>query len=523
MTLVHNFLEHSASQVPDKLALICGKDRITHKELDNMANRFANALLDLGLQRGDRVVVYLQNSVELVVGIMGIMKAGGVFVPVGTGTTIERLQTVIKDSAAFATMCEVRNADALIDIADKMPSVQHTILCGRKATERVTDGVHAYDSFLEQYSADKPSVQIIDQDLACLLYTSGSTGDPKGVMCAHSNMVFVSDSVIEYLENTSDDILCCTLPLAFGYGLYQAFMAFRFCGTLVLEKSFAFPAAVLKRMQDEKVTGIPIVPTIVATLLNMDLSHYDLSSLRYVTNAAAALPPEHVRRFNEYLPDVTIFCMYGLTETKRALYLPPQYITQKPDSVGIAIPGTEVWLVEHDGPEKGKRITEPGKTGELVVRGRHVMRGYWRNPEKTAARFPEGDIPGERVCHTGDLFKMDEDGHMFFVSRTDDVAKVGGEKVAPYEIEVKVTALEEVQIAAAIGVPDEILGEVIKLFVVLKEGAQLTEDDIIKHCRKNLEEIKVPRYIEFLNEMPKNERGKVNKLALSRVSEITGE
>jgi acyl-CoA synthetase (AMP-forming)/AMP-acid ligase II len=177
-----------------------------------------------------------------------------------------------------------------------------------------------------------------------------------------------------------------------------------------LEKGFTFPAAILKRIQEERVTGFPGVPTIYAMLLKMDLSPYDLSSLRYLTNTAAALPPSHILEIRAKFPWATLFSMYGLTETKRTLYLPPEQLDKRPDSVGIAIPGTEVWIED----EQGQRLGS-GEVGELVSRGRHVMRGYWGDSEKTAARFRPGSVPGERVCYTGDLFRMDDEGFMYFV------------------------------------------------------------------------------------------------------------
>jgi len=347
--------------------------------------------------------------------------------------------------------------------------------------------------------------QNTELDLACLIYTSGITGEPKGVMCDHSNVVFASGSIIEYLQNVPDDIVLNVLPLAFDYGLYQLLMTFRFGGTLVLENSFAFPATILKLIEQERVTGLPGVPTIFAMLLQMDLSPYDLSSLRYITNTAAALPPSHILELRRKFPKVTIFSMYGLTETNRTLYLPPEWLARKPGSVGIAIPGTEVWLED----ESGRRLG-PGEVGELVVRGRHVMRGYWESPEATAARYRPGPVAGERLCYTGDLFSMDEDGCMYFVGRKDDIIKSRGEKVAPKEIEILLHALPGVVEAAVVGVPDPVLGQAIKA-VVVRSDPKLTAMDVLAHCRANLEDFMVPKTVEFRDILPRSPAGKVNK------------
>jgi acyl-CoA synthetase (AMP-forming)/AMP-acid ligase II len=201
--------------------------------------------------------------------------------------------------------------------------------------------------------------------------------------------------------------------------------------------------------------------------------------------------------------------MYGLTETKRTLYLMPEELDRRPDSVGKAIPGTEVWLED----DSGKRLG-PGEVGELVVRGRHVMRGYWGDPRATAERFPPGPLPGERVCRTGDLFRMDEDGFFYFVGRKDDIIKTRGEKVSPKEVENVLYRLPGIREAAVIGVPDPVLGQAIKAYVVLN-GAALTEADILRHCREYLEELMVPRFVEFRPELPKTGSGKIRRAELA--------
>jgi acyl-CoA synthetase (AMP-forming)/AMP-acid ligase II len=341
-----------------------------------------------------------------------------------------------------------------------------------------------------------------------LIYTSGTTGDPKGVMSDHSNVVFAASSIIQYLQNNEEDVVIDALPLSFDYGLYQLLMTFKFGGRLVLERGFAYPAVILKRMEQERVTGFPGVPTLFAILLRIDLSAYDLSSLRYLSNTAAALPVSHILELRDKFPWATLYSMYGLTETKRTLYLPPEQLDIRPGSVGIAIPGTEVWIED----EQGNRLCG-GQVGELVVRGRHVMRGYWEAPEATAARYRPGPIPGERLCYTGDLFRMDDEGFFYFVSRKDDIIKSRGEKVAPKEVEGVLYGIAGVVEAAVIGVPDPILGEVPKAFLVV-EGVKLTEAQVLAHCRANLEDFMMPKYVEFRDELPKTSSGKIKKTDL---------
>lgn len=506
--LVQQFLEHSADRLPDKVALICDGQRLTYADVEAQANRLANALRRQGLQRGDRVALYLPNSVELAIGIFAVLKAGGVFVPINHTTKADKCAYILNNCTARALITSGRQIELVQQLTEVVPSLKTVVLMSSINPENC-DRCLSYNDIQADYSEVRPSHVNIDVDLACLIYTSGSTGEPKGVMSDHSNVVFAASSITQYLGNVESDIVIGLLPLSFDYGLYQLLMVFKFGGTLVLEKGFTYPAVILKRMAEERVTGFPGVPTIFTVLLTMDLSGYDLSSLRYLTNTAAALPPSHIAEIRDKFPWTTLFSMYGLTETKRTLYLPPEQLDHRPGSVGIPIPGTEAWVED----DAGQRL-QPGQVGELVVRGRHVMRGYWNAPEKTAARFRSGSLPGERLCYTGDLFRTDEAGFFYFVARKDDVIKSRGEKVPPKEVENALYTLAGVQEAAVIGVPDDRLGQAIKAFVVLEPGASLTEADVLRHCRAHLEDFMVPRFVELRAELPKSANGKINKLKL---------
>jgi acyl-CoA synthetase (AMP-forming)/AMP-acid ligase II len=371
--------------------------------------------------------------------------------------------------------------------------------------------IKSYSEILDKYSIDRPPKRCIDIDLACLIYTSGSSGIPKGVMCTHQNVVSAASSIIEYLENTPDDIILNVLPLSFDYGLYQVLMTFKFGGTLVLEKSFLYPYAILDLLIKENTTGFPIVPTMVAILLRLkDLDRFDFSCLRYITNTAQALPPQYIIKLQQTFPAAKIYSMYGLTECKRVSYLPPDELDKRPTSVGKAMPNTEVYLVD----KNGEKITKAEQVGELVVRGANVMKGYWNLSEETEKAYRPGSIPGEKVLFTGDLFKMDEEGFLYFISRVDDMIKTGGERVSPKEIENVLYKIDDITEVAVIGVDDDILGQVVKAFVVLKEKSNLTKEDIIKYSSKHLESFMVPKYIEICNKLPKSSHGKIAKKEL---------
>jgi amino acid adenylation domain-containing protein len=509
MRLLQDFLETTAQRLPDKVAVVCGELRWSYRDIDDQADRLARGLAERGLNRGDRVVIYLGNTIEAVVALFAVLKAGAVFVMVNRSTKARKLAYILSDSRAAWLIADDRTplTELGAELKDAHGGFAGAIVCGGgELLEGLGRPVVPWCDAVADGPGRLPR-SCIDLDLACLIYTSGTTGEPKGVMCDHGNMMFVSASIAEYLENREDDVVLNVLPLAFGYGLYQLLVSFRVGGTLVLENSFAFPAAILERMQQERVTGLAGVPTVFSMLLQLDSGRFDLTGLRYLTNAGAALPPSHLLELHRRFAGVKVYSMYGLTEAVRALYLPPEWIERKPDSVGVAIPGTEVWL------EDGGRRLGPGEVGELVVRGRHVMRGYWNAPELTAVRFRPGAMAGERLCYTGDLFRTDDAGFFYFVGRQDDIIKSRGEKVAPREVESVLHALAGVTEAAVIGVADPVLGQAVKACIVRHDG-ELSQREVLAHCRANLEDFMVPKYVEFLDALPKSPSGKVLKREL---------
>jgi long-chain acyl-CoA synthetase len=505
--LLQDGLQNTRPRLANKVALICGSRRLTYADVDAMADRMANGLIAHGVRRGDRVALFLPNGIEAVISVFAVLKASATFVPIHPGTKPEKLRFILMDCSPRALISDGATARFAAGLFADCPDLSLLVVTcegGPAAEGRAVN----FEELQTRFPATRPPVSAIDLDLACLIYTSGSTGNPKGVMCDHASAVFVADSVMQYLENTEQDVILNVLPMAYSYGLYQAFMTFTFGGTLMLEDSFAYPVEFLKRIEQERATGFPGVPPMFAALLKTELSRFNLSSLRFCTNAAAALPVSHLLRFHERLPHVKVYSMYGNTESKRTLYLPPDQVEVRPGSVGIAIPGTEVWIEGEDGSRLGS-----DQVGELVVRGRHVMRGYWRSPQATAERFRPGVFPGERVYHTGDLFRMDEQGYLYFVARKDDIINTCGKKVAPKEVENVLHRCPGVLEAAVVGVPDETMGEAIKAVVVVDSPA-ITRTEILAHCKQFLEDLMLPKYFEIRAELPKTNSGKVLKRAL---------
>jgi long-chain acyl-CoA synthetase len=516
--LVNEFLEQTAARTPNKEALIFQQQRLTYLELDNFANRLGNALLELGLQKLDspgerlcpRVAIYLDNSIETVVSIFGVLKAGGVFVLINPQTKARKLEYILKDcqvrflitDSKFGLNYQAGTADLQVISIDRTQAVENSVN-------------HSFWELIDRSSHQQPAKTCIDIDLCSLIYTSGSTGKPKGVMLSHLNMVSAANSITTYLENTCDDIILNCLPLSFDYGLYNLLMPFKFGGTVVLEKSFIYPFQLIGLVNKEHVTGLPLVPTIISIFLQVkNLENYNFSSLRYITSTGQALPPSHLLRLNKLLSQTKIYSMYGLTECKRVLYLPPAQIPIRPTSVGKAMPNIEVYLVD----ENGAKISQPNIVGELIVRGSNVMQGYWNQSEATAKVFKRGNL-GDRNLRTRDLFKTDKEGYFYFVGRTDDLIKTGGEQVSPKEVEDILCELAGVNQAVVFGVAHEFLGQAIKASLVLESGSGLTEADILAYCSVHLEKHMVPKHLEILPELPKTLTGKINRQQLQSTSQ----
>ena len=510
---LHDYVLEAARRAPDQVALVCMGQRVTYREIDQRSNALAHALVARGIRRGDRVIVFADNTVETVVSFWAVLKANAVISIVNPLTKSDKLRYLINDCrpTALITDAHIHNVWAEPVHSEHLKTVIVTGPLPEPAFAQVPHAVRWDDALASGDASAPPARRNIDVDLAAIIYTSGSTGDPKGVMLTHRNMLTAATSISTYLEIRDDDVILGVLPLAFDYGLYQMIMSVRMGARLVLERSFAFPAQVLKRMHEEGVTGFPGVPTIFAILAEMkSLSAHDFSRIRFVTNTAAALPVKHILMLKEIFTRARIYSMYGLTECKRCTYLPPADLDRKPTSVGIAIPNTEMWIVDEDGHRVG-----PDTVGQLVIRGATVMKGYWEKPESTARKLKPGPVPGEQVLWTGDYCRMDDEGYLYFVGRMDDVIKSRGEKVAPKEVESVLYNIRGVRDAAVIGVPDDILGQAVKAFVVLEEGVTMSEKDVQKECQAQLENFMVPKYVEFVDDLPKTDTGKIKKTGLS--------
>lgn len=510
--LLGEALLNSAGQFPAKTVVIVKDREYTYSELKESALKLAYYLIKHGTEKGDLVAIYLNNSWECAVSIYGITLTGAAFLVINPQTKADKFQYILNDSGAKTLISESGLQHEIVPALNVCESITELIVTG-EISRFEPDGIHRISSFETILLCDREEAvlpRIIPNDLAALIYTSSSTGFPKGVMMTHQSMVFTSWSLIEYLRLSEEDRIILLSPLAFDYGLYQLLMAVTMGGSIIVEQSFIFQATIYKNIEIHKPTVFPGVPTIYAMMIAANKkSRLAFESIKRITNTAAALPAEFIPGLKEIFPNALIFKMYGLTECKRVCYLEPELVDEKPGSVGKAIPGTEVFLLS---PE-GERVP-PGERGILHIRGPHVMLGYWHKEELSNQMLKPGFLPGEKILCSNDWFRTDEEGFLYFLGRNDDIIKTRGEKVSPVEIENIIYKMPEIKEAVVFGVPDEVLGESIVAMVTTYGNSIIKDKDIQKVCMLKLENFMIPQKVIFMDEMPKNANGKIDKKRL---------
>ncbi len=496
---VHSAFESRSREEPRRVAVVAGSRRASYGELAAQSLGIAKTLQEAGIAPGERVVLLLESGIEFVAALHAVMRLGAVVVPLGPQTRAAKLAHVLADTGARALLTQSTLSPAWTTaVSGAGQNVQ--VWSHGTPIAPACEWPHPASSDHPLAGPGQP------ESLAALLYTSGTTGAPKGVMLSHANMLAAWRAVQTYLQWRSDDVIGLALPPSFSYGLYHVIMGLGLGATLVLENSASFPVRLLQRIAAERVTVMPGVPMLWSSLLAQDLSAHDLSALRQITNAAAPLPKAHVSQLRQRLPQAQLLLMYGLTECMRASYLPHGEVDARPESVGRGLPFQEHWLED----ETGQRLPH-GATGELVLSGAHVSAGYWNMPPGAPSRISAGPRSGEHTLRTGDVFHSDAEGWLTFMGRTDDMFKSRGEKVYPLEVEQVICELQGVQDAAVTPLPDDRLGLAVQAFVRMQPGAQLSERDVIRHCQARLESWMAPKAVTFVAELPMTESGKLRR------------
>ncbi len=518
--LLHELIAVSADRVPENLALTQGQSHLTYRALQEGVSAFSSGLLQLGLQRGERVAIYLEKRFETVIASFGTPAAGGVFVPLNPLLKAEQVGYILRD-------CNVRtlvtSPERLALLADTLPAchdLRHVVvLDGPSALPNLPPlALSRWSDLLAQ--PRRSGHRVIDTDVVGILYTSGSTGKPKGVVLSHRNMVAGAKSVASYLENTAEDTLLAALPLSFDAGFSQLTTAFHVGARTVL-LNYLLPRDVLKALAREKVTGLTAVPPLYIQLTQLDWPEEISGNLRYFANTGGRMPRETLDALRKHLPHSKPYLMYGLTEAFRSTFLPPSEVDRRPDSIGKAIPNAEILVLRDDGTP-----CAPNEPGELVHRGALVGMGYWNDPEKTAERYKPlpTHTPGreaalvlpEIAVFSGDTVRMDEEGYLYFIGRRDEMIKTSGYRVSPTEVEEILYSTRMVGECVAFGVDHSALGQSIQVIATAPPGEVLDVAALLCECRLRMPAYMVPAGIEVQEgPLPRNPNGKIDRKMLS--------
>jgi acyl-CoA ligase (AMP-forming) (exosortase A-associated) len=505
--LLHHLLENAATARADHEAIVDRADRrLDYRGFLSASETCAAVLSEHGLERRDRVAIFLDKSIEECAAIFGISRAGGVFVPVNALLRAKQVGHILNDCGVRFLITNVSRLGLLQDVLGEVPSLEAILLVDGPA-EDPRAVPNAFDE-----TREGPEVfRCVGEELAAILYTSGSTGRPKGVMLSHRNLLAGSRIVCEYLGIGPDERILSVLPFSFDVGLNQLITAVEKAASTIL-LTFRFGDEIVRAIRNEGATALAGVPTVWAVLAGAAPSFRKekLETLRYLTNTGGPVPTDTLSKIRQAQPHVDFVLMYGLTEAFRSTYLPPDQIDLRPTSMGKAIPETEIFLVNESG-----ELCGPGEEGILVHRGPTVSLGYWNRPEDTARVLrPHPLIPaaegGELVCFSGDKVRMDDEGYFFFVGRADAMIKSSGFRISPSEVEEVLMSSGALAQAAVVGLPDPAIGERVHAICVVAEGRETDAATLLAHCAKELPQHMLPRDVEFVPELPRSPNGKVD-------------
>jgi acyl-CoA synthetase (AMP-forming)/AMP-acid ligase II len=501
--LLVDMVRRNVDRSPDAEAIVHRGRRVRYGELWSWATALAQSLRQRGLEQGDRVALLLENSPEYVAAYYGVLIAGGVVVALNSSTKARDLSNWINHSNARWLIADAGHPE----LPETMKTVTGLVqLITVDDAHKSTHPSLIWHELSHSHPEGSPDVNIREDDLAAIIYTSGTTGKPKGVTLTHRNLAANVNSILAYLGLTANDRVLNVLPFYYSYGNSVLHTHLAVGGSLVLVNSLAYPHHTLTLIATERVTGFSGVPSTYALIMSrVGFSDYDLSSLRYLTQAGGAMPPAHIQRVRRELSHVKFFVMYGQTEaTARLTYLPPERLEEKLGSVGVPIPDVALEIRSEAG-----EVLEPGIVGEIYARGPNIMQGYWKDPQTTAEVLHNGWLK------TGDLAYRDQDGFVYIQGRASDMIKSGAHRINPKDIEEVIAELPEVAEVAVVGVDDEMMGQTIKAVIVPREQDALTVRAIKAHCHTRLASYKIPRDVEFVTQLPKTASGKVKRFLLT--------
>ncbi len=514
--LLHHLIRVAAERHGALPAVAYRGETLDYARLWARVEAAAAGLLRLGLGRGERVGIYLEKRLETAIAIFAAAAAGCVFVSINPVLKPRQVGYILRDcSVRVLVTGRQRAVDLAAEIAQSTELAHLVLVDGAEASaDPGRAAVHGWGEAMAG-GAPRPGHRVIDTDMVAILYTSGSTGNPKGVVLSHRNMVAGARSVSQYLENSPADRILSVLPLSFDAGLSQLTTAFA-VGAKVVLLNFLLPRDVLRACAEEQITGMTGVPPLWIQLAELEWPAAASQSMRYFANTGGHMPRATLERLRRAMPRAKPYLMYGLTEAFRSTYLDPAEVDRRPDSIGKAIPNAEILVARPDGT-----LCEPEEQGELVHRGALVSLGYWNDPERTAERFrpAPGQPPGiclpEIAVWSGDVVRRDAEGFLYFVGRRDEMIKTSGYRVSPTEVEEVLYSAGLVGAAAALGIPHPRLGQGIVIVASPPAGGRLDAEALLAECRRALPQYMVPLRVIERDQLPRNPNGKIDRKSLA--------
>jgi amino acid adenylation domain-containing protein len=528
--LLHQLLSEAAVKYPERTAVSLNEESISYSELDKASNRLANFLIEIGVKRGDRIAVYMSRNINSVIGILGILKTGAAYVPIDPLCPETRLNYIINKCEIEFLLSSPQKLDSINKTFHQGKPLKKVVLMDSPEKNQIVNNAIQILSWRKEdtnYSEKQPDVHIIDSDLSYILFTSGSTGDPKGVMISHLNSLTFVNMAYDFFGIKKEDIFSNNSPLHFDLSVFDIFVAIKAGASvsIVPEGVAMFPIKLAEFIEKNKITVWNSVPSALSLLANfVDLNKFDFSSLRLVLFAGEVFPVKHLKKLMKSVPSAKFYNVYGQTEANSSTYYLIDKMPQD-DSwlipIGKPFPNFDVFALD----ESGKRVVEPRQKGELYVRASTVALGYWRDKERTEEKFVKDPLsPNSHgiVYRTGDIVRLDEEGNYVFLGRVDHMIKSRGYRIEIGEIETVLSSHSQVKSAVVVPVPDELIGNRIAVFIVPLNGDGLKKEDILRYSSKQLPKYMVPEIVIFRDKLPETSSGKTDRKKLfEEISQLT--
>ncbi|MEM7304062.1 MAG: acyl-CoA ligase (AMP-forming), exosortase A system-associated [Pseudomonadota bacterium] len=514
--LITTSIKDQAMYLPENIAIQNDDIEISYQTLHNDIHKFSSALLGLNIDKGSRIGVFLPKQPETVIAMFGSLSAGACLVPINPALRALQVEHILNDCEVSVLITSLIRLEQLSIIIERCPALKKIILVDKKIPDqKYSVSVTSWKCFCSP--ANNLSIEVNETDIAAIFYTSGSSGNPKGVVVTHRNLSVGAESVIQFLNLSAQDRILAVLPLSFDYGFSQLTTALSVGATVCL-LDHLFPKDVINALETFDITGLAGIPTLWFQLAKLEWPAPIKNQLRYITNSGGVLSENLISHYRNLLPSTEIYLMYGLTEAFRSTYLEPDQIVSRPLSIGKAIPNAEVFILNQENEE-----CRPDEIGELVHAGPLVASAYWNNPGETKKRFrplPES-LPSkynnqQQAAWSGDLVKKDSEGYIYFVARKDAMIKTSGYRISPTEIEQVILNVNNIDQCAVFSVSHDELGQAIIATVIFKDHKDLNNMELQPSLKKLMPAYMIPKIFNTRSHLPMTENGKVDRKKLIR-------